>query len=212
MKKKKIFLLRLDFLVTTPPKLTWQQYVDYLDGKAILQQYHDYLQGKKFMRDSTLAKHLGVPVSVFATTVPETFSGPNEITLLSLSHCELTSLPENLGNFFFFLPSFSFFPSSLYAIDHFGPVKQSSRGFFNCFPSHHQQITDHVEVNPHLFFFFFFFFFFSGPSLSFFFFILVEFLDHRLSAVPLGPTGALTVIQALVCNFSQGNHALQFLE
>jgi len=119
--------------VTTPPKLTREQYEDFLDEKSIKQDYLAFLDGRPvlttgglpfilscllqidlffififFNLDSPLAIALKAPCNVFATSVPEKFTAITEITSLSLPYSNLTSLPESLGLLFllnlFFCP------------------------------------------------------------------------------------------------------------
>ena len=57
-----------------------------------------------FSLESPIAKALGSPFPIFALTLPKEFTELGEITYLSLSHCQLTGIPEYLGLALFSLP------------------------------------------------------------------------------------------------------------
>jgi len=124
------FFLFLDFPVTTPPRLTREQYEDYLDEKSIKQDYLAFLDSKPvlttggisfvlscllqinfldlfifylifyFNLESLLAIAMKAPCSIFAATIPEVFTAITEVTSLSLPCSNLTALPESLGLLF----------------------------------------------------------------------------------------------------------------
>jgi len=91
----------------TPPKLTMEQYLAFIDGKPttgthfhICLQFHSCstLSFSPHIADSPLAKALKSPVSIFAATSPEKFSSISEITSLSLAYSNLVTLPESFCN------------------------------------------------------------------------------------------------------------------
>ena len=52
---------------------------------------------KKKKIETSLERFLGVGLSLCASTVPETFIDPVEVTHLSLADGELTAVPEKIG-------------------------------------------------------------------------------------------------------------------
>ena len=50
-----------------------------------------------FSLESSIAKALGSPFPIFALTLPMEFTELGEVTYLSLSHCQLTAIPEYIG-------------------------------------------------------------------------------------------------------------------
>jgi len=101
------FLFPSDFLVSTPPKLTREQYIILLGLNY--DQIATILDGKPVITtESRLALALEVRCNAFATSIPGKFSSAAEITSVSLPCSNLTALPESLGLLF---PSFfPFFP------------------------------------------------------------------------------------------------------
>jgi len=106
------------FLVSSPPHLTMEEYAMFLgnrlaaeaiklllDGTTTRDQHHAFFEGKPVTTlGSPLAQALGIPCSFFASSVPETFTSLKEITSLALDNSNLTALPESLGNPPFHLP------------------------------------------------------------------------------------------------------------
>jgi len=96
----------LDFLVH-PLTLRTDLYISFLSGVTLtggvktilphplLSYFHFHLFF--FSLASPIAKALGSPCPIFALTLPEEFTELGEVTYLSLSHCQLTAIPEYLG-------------------------------------------------------------------------------------------------------------------
>jgi len=133
----------LDFFLVHPLTLRIDLYISFLSGvtltggvetilvRPLLSNFHFHLFF--FSLESPIAKALGSPFPIFAMTLPEEFTELGEITYLSLSHCQLTAIPEYLSLALFphldivdQSPTFLFihYDGSLSELDWVGPFKK----------------------------------------------------------------------------------------
>ena len=94
------------FSVTATPPLSKAVYVDFLEGKVVTSGLFPSItktfllrdcNSQTFFAESALAKIVGLPLFVFATSTPEVFSDPEEVVSLTLPSSYLLSVPEKIG-------------------------------------------------------------------------------------------------------------------
>ena len=87
--------LRTDLYISFLSRVTLTGGVETILVRPLLSNFHFHLFF--FSLESPIAKALGSPFPIFALTLPKEFTELGEITYLSLSHCQLTAIPEYLG-------------------------------------------------------------------------------------------------------------------